>query len=409
MQAAQRLAQALQREMRPAERAQLELRLAAIAARQGRFDESLATVQRLRAAQAAGSVPAEAETTAWMQLVEGLAALHRAPESASPEALARAQALARLAPGSEVEALAAAWLAHLHFNQGRMSPFATQAARARELAGAAPGLEARWPAALARVALTVATAWMSAGQESIAQGWFGCARESAGSAGDSLLMAAVLHDRAAFGVPRLRIGWALATPGAAAPPQVQEQGQEQGQEHEQEDAHEHELARLQLDASRNYEAAVRAQALAELQPLARIALLVVQSRHEEALDWIEQTLPRLGGAGLARYDAQLRADRLWCHLALRRPADALAEGADIEARIVHTPDPDDRLIVHATLARALRLAGQEEAAAQQEERAAHEHVRMQAAWEELGAELRGHGLDQPPPARAPAAGARTDG
>jgi hypothetical protein len=403
MQAAQRLALALQREMRPAERAQLELRLAAIAARQGRFDESLATVQRLRAAQAAGSVPAEAETTAWMQLVEGLAALHRAPESASPEALARAQALASLAPGSEVEALAAAWLAHLHFNQGRMAQFAAQAARARELAGAAPGREPRWPAALARVALTVATAWMSAGQESIAQGWFGCAREAAGSAGDSLLMAAVLHDRAAFGVHRLRIGWALATPGAAAPPQGQEQGDEQ------EEAHEHELARLQLDASRNYEAAVRAQALAELQPLARIALLVVQSRHEEALDWIEQTLPRLGGAGLARYDAQLRADRLWCHLALQRPADALAEGADIEARIVHTPDPDDRLIVHATLSRALRLAGQEAAAAQQEVRAAQEHVRMQAAWEELGAELRGQGLDQPPPAQLPAAGARTDG
>jgi hypothetical protein len=400
MQAAQQLAQALQREMRPGERARLELRLAAIAARQGRFDESLATVQRLRAAQADGSLPAEAETAAWMQLVEGLVSLHRAPESASPEALARAQALARLAPGSEVEALAAAWLAHLHFNQGRMAQFAPQAARALELAGAAPGLQAHWPAARARVALTVAVAWMSAGQERVAQGWFGCAREAAGSAGDSLLMAAVLHDRAAFGVHRLRIGWALTTPGAAAP--LQGQGQEQEQEQE--------LARLQLDASRNYEAAVRAQALAELQPLARIALLVVQARPQEALGWIEQTLPRLVEAGLARYDAQLRADRLWCHVALRRPADALAEGDDIEARLVHTPDPDDRLIVHATLAHALRLAGQGAVAAHHAQRAAHEHTRMQAVWGQLVAELRAHGLehvpDEPP---TPAAGARADG
>ncbi len=392
MQAAQQLAQALQREMRPPERARLELRLAAIAARQGRFEESLATVQRLRAAQAEGSLPAEAEVAAWMHLVEGLVWLHRAPEAASPEPLSRAQALAHLAAGSEVQALAAAWLAHLHFNQGRLAEFAGHAARARELAGGASGVDVRWPAALARMALTVATAWMSAGEETLAQGWFGRAREAAGAAGDSLLMAAVLHDRAAFGVHRLRIGWALAWPGSAASP------------------HEQELARLQLDASRNYEAAVRAQALAELQPLARIALLVVQSRHEEALGWIEPTLPRLGEAGLARYDAQLRADRLWCHVALQRPADALAEGADIEARLVHTPDPDDRLIVHATLARALRLAGQDAAAVHQAQLAAHEHARMQAGCEQLAAQLRAHRLDHVPDlCPPPAAGARADG
>lgn len=398
MQAAQHLAQALQRELRAPERARLELRLAAIAARQGRFDESLAVVQRLRTANAAGALAPEAETAAWMHLVEGLVALHRAPETATPEPLARAQALARLTPGTEVEALAAAWLAHLHFNQWRLAEFAAEARRARELAAADLPVGVRWPAALARVALTVATAWMSAGEEAAAQGWFACAREAASAAGDSLLMAAVLHDRAAFGVHRLRIAWALATPDPAQP-------------------EEQELARLQLDASRNYEAAVRAQALAELQPLARIAWLVVRDRHEEALGWIEQTLPRLGDAGLARYDAQLRADRLWCHVARGRLADALAEGADIEARLVHTPDPDDRLIVHATLARALRAAGQGAAAARHARQAAREHARAQAAWAVLVDTLQTHGLRQPPltpslasPLASPfAAGARDDG
>jgi hypothetical protein len=380
MQAAEQLAQALQREMRPAERARLELRLAAIAARQGRFEESLAVVARVRAAQAAGELAPEAETAAWTHLVEGLVALHRAPEAVSPEPLARARALARLAPGAEVDALAAAWLAHLHFNQGRLAEFAALAGQARDLAtGDGETRAGRWPEALARVALTVASAWMSAGSEDAARSWFGCAREAAAAAGDSLLVAAVLHDRAAFGVQRLRIGWALAAPGPAA-------------------VDEPELARLQLDASRNYEAAVRAQALAELQPLARIALLVVQDQPGQALGWIEQTLPRLAEAGLARYDAQLRADRLWCHVALRRPADALAEGADIEARLVHTPDPDDRLIVHATLARALRASGQHAAAARHDGLARSEHDRMQAAWAQLGAELRAHGRLHPPDA-----------
>ncbi len=397
MQAAQQLAQALQREMRPPERAGLELRLAAIAARQGRFEESLAVVARLRAAQAAGELAPQAGTAAWAHLVEGLVALHRAPEAASAQPLARAQALARLEPGTEVEALAAAWLAHLHFNQGRLPEFAALAAQARELAtGGADAPAPRWPAALARVALTVASAWMSAGGEEQARDWFVCAREAAAAAGDSLMVAAVLHDRAAFGVQRLRIGWALAAPGTGGT------GGAAGAAGTEEPA----LARLRLDASRNSEAAVRAQALAELQPLARIALLVVQDEPGQALLGIEQTLPRLAEAGLARYDAQLRADRLWCHVALRRPADALAEGADIEARLVHTPDPDDRLIVHATLARALRGAGHEAQAARQDQLAQAEHARMQRAWAQLGDELRAHGLLQPPAASrgAPAHG-----
>ena len=391
MQAAQQLAQALQREMRPAERAGLELRLAAIAARQGRFEESLSVVARLRAAQAAGELAPQADTTAWAHLVEGLVALHREPEAASAQPLARAQALARLEPGTEVEALAVAWLAHLHFNQGRLAEFATLAAQARDLAtGDGHRQSMRWPAALARVALTVASAWMSAGGEDEARSWFSCAREACAAAGDSLMVAAVLHDRAAFGVQRLRIGWALAAPGVDGAAGTEEPA----------------LARLRLDASRNYEAAVRAQALAELQPLARIALLVVQDEPAQALQEIEQCLPRLAQAGLSRYDAQLRADRLWCHVALRRPADALAEGADIEARLVHTPDPDDRLIVHATLARALRGAGHEAQAAHHEQLAQAEHARMQLAWAQLGNALSAHGLRQPPAASpgAPAHG-----
>ena len=376
MQALHQLAQALQRTLHPAERARLELRLAAIAARQGRFEESLATVERLRAALAAGELASQAETVGWMHLVEGLVALHRAPDTASPAALLRAQALARLAPGTELPGLVSAWLAHLHFNQGRLAEFAALASQAQALACGATETGPHGPAALARVALTVASAWMSAGQEAAAQAWFGCAREQAAAAGDSLLMAGVLHDRAAFGVHNLRVRWALSDPAWQAPVSP-------------------ELARLQLDASRNYEAAVRAQALAELQPLARIALLVVQGRHQEALGWTEQTLPRLAAAGLGRYDAMLRADRLWCQVALQRSVDALAESAAIETRLVHTPDPDDRLIVQATLARALDASGHEDRARHHAQRALGEEQRMRAAWAQLAAALREHDLAAP--------------
>ena len=382
MRVVQELSEALQRETQPRARARLELRLAVIAARQGRFDESLATVARVRAEQA-GAGAADAETTAWLSLVEGLVALHRAPDAALADRLTRAALLARLAPGTQVEALATAWLAHLHFNQGRLAAFAGFARAALDLCTSS------WPAVQARVALTVASAWMSAGEPARARPWFFAARDAAAAEGDSLMVGAVLHDMAAFRVHALRIEWARHAVGLceAAP------------------AAEDDLAQVLLDSARSYEQAVQAGALAPLQPLARIALQVVRGEHEAALELIDQTLPQLGEAGLSRYDAGLRADRLWCTLASGQRADAAAHGADgaeiaestdILARLVqHTPDPDDQLIVHATLAQAWRAAGRADAAAHHAACAVSQDARLRSAQAEWLSMLEGNGLLQP--------------
>ncbi|MEN9418637.1 MAG: hypothetical protein RI988_2257 [Pseudomonadota bacterium] len=401
MRVVQELSDALQRETQPLARARLELRLAVIAARQGRFDDSLATVARVRAGLAAAAA-ADAETTAWLSLVEGLVALHQAPDAASTDRLTRAVVLARLAPGTQVQALATAWLAHLHFNQGRLAEFAALARAALDLSasGVAPAVGATpaaasapvaagvaapgWPAVQARVLLTVASAWMSAGMPARAQPWFFAAREAAAAEGDSLMVGAVLHDMAAFRVHALRIEWARHAVGRR----------------ETAPSAEDDLARVLLDSAHSYEQAVHAGALAPLQPLARIALQVVRGEHEAALELAARTLPQLVEAGLCRYDALLRADRLWCTLASGRRADAAAhsaESADILARLVqHTPDPDDRLIVHATLAQAWRAAGQAQAAAHHAACAASEDDRLRRAQAELGARLQENRLVQPP-------------
>jgi hypothetical protein len=406
MRLVQELSEALQSETQPLARARLGLRLAVIAARQGRYDESLATAASVRAEQAAAGV-ADAEITAWLSLVEGLVALHRAPDAASADRLTRAVVLARLAPGTQVEALATAWLSHLHFNQGRLEEFAVCARAALEMCtsgeatAADAGSAARtaaWPAVQARVALTVASAWMSAGEPARARPWFFAARDAAAAEGDSLMVGAVLHDMAAFRVHALRIEWARQAVGLR----------------ETAPAAEDDLARVLLDSARSYEQAVHAGALAPLQPLARIALQVVRGEHEAALELIAQTLPLLGEAGLSRYDAPLRADRLWCTLTsgqraaaaahsaqdLESAANAIsAASADILARLVqHTPDPDDQLIVHATLAQAWRAAGQAEAAAHHAACAAPQDARLRRAQAELVAMLLDKGLSQPPAA-----------
>lgn len=412
MRVVQELSEALQQEAQPVARARLELRLAVVAARQGRFDESLATVARVRAEQA-DSRMADAETSAWLSLVEGLVALHRTPDAACADRLTRAVVLARLAPGTPVEALATAWLAHLHFNQGRLAEFAAHARAALDLcaspevatgaaaAGAATAASGAgapaWPAVQARVWLTVASAWMSAGEPARARPWFFAARDAAAAEGDSLMVGAVLHDMAAFRVHALRIEWARHAVGLR----------------ETAPAAEDDLERVLLDSARSYEQAVHAGALAPLQPLARIALQVVRGEHEAALELIERTLPQLGEAGLTRYDALLRADRLWCTVASAERTEAAADGAehaesaesfeiaDILARLVqHTPDPDDQLIVHATLAQACRAAGQADAAAHQVAEATSQDARLSRAQAELRTMLQAYRLEQPP-ARGP--------
>ena len=362
MRAAERLAQELRAETRPEARAVLELRLAALVAAQGRFEEAQATVQRLREAHDA---QASAGLRAWLSLVEGLVQFHRCPDEAARDRLQRAHALAGLAPDSGALGPATAWLAHLHFNQGRLQTCAALVHEALQQA------RPQDHAVLARLALTLGAAWMTAGDAAQAQAWFERARQQAVHEGNGATLGAVLHDAAVFEVHAQR----LAASGLAAHEGVpQASGRTAGPEGPGGDtphgggapAAAVQRARSRLESACHYEDQARLQALPELQALARASLCVLEDDPAQARELLLPLLARLDGAGLQRYDAPARADLLWCDctLATRRAgppvqADALAAGVqDVLQRLARTPDLDDRLIVHATLARALDAAGQ---------------------------------------------------
>lgn len=353
MRAAERLAQELRAETRPEARAVLELRLAALAAAQGRFEEAQATVQRLREAHAA---QAWAGLRAWLSLVEGLVQFHRSPDEAARDRLQRAHALAGLAPDSGALGPATAWLAHLHFNQGRLQACATLVREALQQA------RPQDHAVLARLGLTLGAAWMAAGDAAQAQAWFERARQQAVQEGDGATLGAVLHDAAVFDVHAQRLA-ASGLPAHEGVPQAPGSAAPHGGGAQ---AAAVQRARARLESACHYEDHSRLQALPELQALARASLCVLEDDPGRARELLVPLLARLDGAGLQRYDAPAHADLLWCDCALatRRAgppvrADALAAGVqDVLQRLARTPDLDDRLIVHATLARALEAAGQ---------------------------------------------------
>lgn len=378
MRAAERLAEQLRAESQPAARAVLELRLAALAAAQGRFEEVSATLQRVRQAFPG---QASAELSAWLSLVEGVLRFHQSPDEAARDRLQRAHALARLAPGSGALGPATAWLAHLHFNQGRLEACG-------ELAREALGL-ARTDdhGVLARVALTLASAWMTAGYPDEAHTWFERARQQAVREGDGAMLGAVLHDSAVFEVHEQRLAWA----GLARQPRSGQDGRGGP-------------LQARLDSARHYEDLARLRALPELQALARASLCVLQDDPEAARELLEGVLDRLDGAGLQRYDAPARADLLWCACVLAQRAAGPGAAAqalqtlqtqvdDVATRLARTPDLDDRFLVHATLARALAAAGQDGPAAQQRRLADELGGRLAESRQELRAQLRRQGLE----------------
>ena len=381
MRAAERLAEQLRAESQPAARAVLELRLAALAAAQGRFEEVSATLQRVRQAFPG---QASAELSAWLSLVEGVLRFHQSPDEAARDRLQRAHALARLAPGSGALGPATAWLAHLHFNQGRLEACGELA---REALGQARPDD---HAVLARLALTLAGAWMTAGEADAAHTWFERAREQAVREGDGAMLGAVLHDSAVFELHEQRLAWA----GLARQPRSGQDGRGGP-------------VQARLDSARHYEDLARLRALPELQALARASLCVLQDDPAAARELLEGVLDRLDGAGLQRCDAPARADLLWCACALAQrtagPGAAAqapqtlqalqAQVDDVVQRLARTPDLDDRFLVHATLARALAAAGQDGAAAQQRRLADELGVRLADSRQELRAQLLRQGLE----------------
>ena len=177
-----RLDAALAASRHPIDAACVRAERAGLLARQGSLDEAHAELQILRRDFA--ERPA-AVVTVWICIVEAWIEQYSGRPSVGRDKMRRAQALSAAARLKPLQALSAAWLAHLGYMQDDFDDMAKYLTLALQLA--APDHHA----ARARAALVAASGYHWANRLDLAQPWYTRAREHAVADADEALLSIV--------------------------------------------------------------------------------------------------------------------------------------------------------------------------------------------------------------------------
>lgn len=190
-----RLKRDLESSVDQSERAEISARIAGNLARLGRFDEARQIIAVIRQHFGRGQ---SGRVTVWLMLAEGLIYHY---EDLSPTALDRvrgAQVLGLAMGYSTIIALASAWKAHIEFERSEFEAMA----KSIELAIRHVGPEEH--DAQTRVAIVLSNAFMICGDREQGQLWFKHGHTHAVQNGDQVSIDALLYNRAAFLLARLR-------------------------------------------------------------------------------------------------------------------------------------------------------------------------------------------------------------
>jgi hypothetical protein len=302
---------------------------------------------------------------AWLQLAEGLMSYFTDFGPAARDRIQRARALAEAAGDAELQALSLAWLAHLAYAAHDVLALVEHAGGCRALAP--PGQHD----AQARLAIALGLALHYAGRWDLAQAWYAKARRHAAEEGDDAGVSALMYNMAEMRTAQMRHE-SLAYPTRARPDLL-----------------------LGADSVRHYDAAVGGSALAELTPVLRAQVLVMQGDYAQAGALYEQYLPQAMTKGLARLGSSLQADMAWCQAQLGRPELARAQALAAEQQLDTRCDVDDRAATHSRLSQVFDALGEVQEAARHAQLAQQEWAAFTAVQSMWAERLIAAGLDQP--------------
>jgi tetratricopeptide (TPR) repeat protein len=308
---------------------------AAYLARLGDFDEALREIGALR--QRYGRQPSTT-ISAWLHLAEALVGHYTDLGPAARDKLARAHALSAAAGLKPLQALSAAWLAHLDYLAMDAPAMVRRATEALSLA------EADQHAALARAKLVIAQAYHEGGRYDRAQPWYQQARRHATADGDDATLSAMMWNMASLRVAAWRQRAARGTPTT--------------------DSEMHLL--LGTESTAHFDAMIGVRSLGALQPILRAQVCALLGRPEEALSLFEAHLDDALRQGMAPVAGLLLADRAWCRLQSRHEAAARADATAAAAALDSPGSACDRAPGHTRLAQVFDALGDAAAARRQQ-------------------------------------------
>jgi hypothetical protein len=311
-----RLLERLDRELRlesdENKRVELLAKKSCYLSRVGGFAESREIIQYLRRQHGNWR---SAQIAAWIMLAEGL--LHFC-EKLSPLALdrvMRSQTLGLTINDRTIVALASAWKAHLEFETSNFGMMI------KSLQTALGNARADDHDANTRTAMVICNSFLVCGDRAAAQDWFLCSRDHALKDGDDSSLEALLYNRAAFSMARLRAANCL-----------QHIDQEQL-----------ELVRLGISSDTNLQSLIGIGAFTNFIQLCDARLLILENKFELAIE----SLQAIRGSGpFADYNFNqsfIDLEIAFCLVKLGKTDDARAFFKNVSWDSFETLDIDERL------------------------------------------------------------------
>jgi len=180
----------------PQQRAELLAERACYLARIGDFAGANDIVLSLRKTHGDGH---NASISVWIMLIEGLIYYFDGFDPRALDRITRAGVIGAASHLDELTRIATAWLAHLEFNRFDFRAMASAISKCRPVSSTE---SSQWHA---RVCLVIADAYMYTGQQANGDRWYQRARNSAVAIGDEATIAALIYNRAAMKLARLRL------------------------------------------------------------------------------------------------------------------------------------------------------------------------------------------------------------
>jgi hypothetical protein len=345
-----RLETAMTKAVHPVEQACLRAERAGQLARQGHFDlaqQELHSVQRLFERQPHPAV------SAWVCIAEGWLAYFTNLSGSARDKLQRALALSAAARLPQLQALSAAWLAHMEYVAQTFEPMAVHVQQALSLA--APDHHS----ARSRACLVVAQALHFAERPELAQVWFSRSREHAGVEGDELTISALSHNKAwldGWQAFQVRIMGALPD--------------EQGRR-----------ALLAAQSTASFDQWTGTVSLHAFVPILRASIHSARDEPALALRLYEEHLAVALQQGLGRMSAHFWADMAYCEWRAGHAERAVGTAEKAQAALKLSMHPDDRATAELRLSQLRAEQGLESEAESHRRAAAQawaEHQALQA-------------------------------
>lgn len=303
--------------------------LAAYQARMGRFDKSRDLIALLRQRN---EINPRVELSVWLHFSQGILSYFSSDGVTNADGVQRAYALSVAAGLHEMRALCAAWLAQWDYTKVDIPGLVSHVQEALQVAGP------KNHACRSRAALVVAQVLHLAGRLDLAQNWYRLSKDHATAGLDGATMGALMHNMAWQRMLLFR--QAVLT--------------------NKSDVSAGRHALMNAESAAHFEQMIGDVTWPNLKPILRAQILSLSGDARAALaiyreNLLRETVPE-------RWQANLLADKAWCHAALGQHDDATNCAQTAIENLAQDTQIDDMAATHSRLSQTYIFLGNDELA-----------------------------------------------